>query len=612
MVPMRDGVRLRTEVIRPRKDGKFPVLLKRHCYWSYASAAGSQQTHRDLARRDYVVVVQYSRGTLGSEGEFRPIVVEGDDGFDAVEWAASQPWSNGKVATFGSSYLGMTQWQMARQRPPHLVAMVSTTPGGDGFSNWPYHSRGVLAVHCAAPWTLLQSQQTAVERGIPHPMRDVLPNQLEGTTGSVPAADVTGPPPAVVTDNWSEKGMAEYAAGGAFLLEALKPLLEHRPLRDAPGFRDVAPWWAEWMDNHNQTDAYWQHADLAGRHGQVAVPVLHSTGWYDLFLRNVLHDFQEMVKNASDDDVRRGQRLVVGPCDHLGASNFPFGNVYDPAGPNLAGRLGDVTFFPDEWTPFDERAGVQFVDHYVKNLDQGCDNEAPIRLFVMGENVWREEWEWPLARTAWTSYYLHSGGNANTLDGDGRLSTEPSSGAACDAYSYDPADPVPSKGGAILIGAMPADQRDNERRSDVLVYTSEPLTADLEVTGPVSVELWVSSTVADTDFTAMLVDVHPDGRAVKLCDGIVRTRYTVDDELLMEPDKVYPFTIDLVATSNVFKAGHRLRVDVTSSNCPLYDVNPNTGRHTFDAPDGRTKVAGQRVYHGSDHPSRLILPVIPT
>jgi putative CocE/NonD family hydrolase len=259
---------------------------------------------------------------------------------------------------------------------------------------------------------------------------------------------------------------------------------------------------------------------------------------------------------------------------------------------------------------------LRWFDHWLKGIDTGMLQEPPVKLFVMGENVWRDEQEWPLARARYTTYYFHSGGRANTRHGDGVLSVESPGHEPADYYLYDPRHPVPTRGGALCCweAAVPGgafDQRAVEERPDVLVYSTPPLPQAVEVTGPIVVTLWASSSAIDTDFTAKLVDVEPSGYARNLTDGIIRARYrqTTARPTLIEPEKVYEYTIDLWATSNLFKAGHRIRVEVSSSNFPRFDRNPNTGRPFGQ--DAELRPAAQTIWHDADHPSHIVLPIVP-
>ena len=328
--------------------------------------------------------------------------------------------------------------------------------------------------------------------------------------------------------------------------------------------------------------------------------MLQIGGWYDVLVRGTFHHFTEMRKHGGSELARQNQRAVVGPWIHSACSTTFAGELDFGAISMLDLREIELRWF----------------DHWLKGKDNGAERDAPLRIFVMGANEWRDENEWPLARTQFTPYYFHSGGGANSLEGDGGLSTAPPAGEPADGFVYNPAFPVPTRGGNTccnpeLVPWGVYDQRPLEYRNDVLVYTSEPLEEDLEVTGPISVTLYASTDGRDTDFTAKLVDVHPDGYAVNLCDNIMRARYHESREYqtLLEPGRVYEFTIDLWMTSNVFLKGHRIRVDVSSSNFPRFDRNPNTG-NPFGQ-DTELRTARQTILHDEAHPSHILLPVIP-
>jgi putative CocE/NonD family hydrolase len=326
------------------------------------------------------------------------------------------------------------------------------------------------------------------------------------------------------------------------------------------------------------------------------VPAFHITGWYDALSNGTIRNFAGLRRNARSARARDGQRLIVGPWTHA----TPTVNTT---------TIGDVSFGPQ--AGFDSEALiVEWFDYWLKNRPTGVLSRAPVRLFVMGANVWRDEQEWPPARAVKTSFYLHSAGGANTLSGNGSLGKTLPATEAPDRFVYDPAKPVPTgaRGG---YSRAPSDQRDVEQRQDVLVYTSEPMQAPLEVTGPITVELWAASSGTDTDFTAKLVDVHPDGTARALTDGILRARYRKGKTtpVLLTPNQPELMTIDVGATSNAFLPGHRIRLEISSSNFPRFDRNPNTG-----APFGESaelRVATQTIFHDAQRPSRIILPVIP-
>jgi putative CocE/NonD family hydrolase len=366
------------------------------------------------------------------------------------------------------------------------------------------------------------------------------------------------------------------------------PLAEFAPLRRqdvAPAFFDAL---AAPMDRTQESAA---SVTILGKHDRVQVPTLNVGGWYDIFLADTIANFGAMHAQG------RPARLLIGPWSHgsqrnpVGELTFGFGS--QAAFINLQMDLGSLQ--------------LRWFDHWLKGIDAGMMAEAPIKLFVMGANVWRDEQEWPLSRAVNTPWYLHAGGG---------LSPERPGAEPPDRYDYDPADPVPTRGGALLMTpeypSGPYDQRPIEVRPDVLLYTSAPLERDTEVTGPIMVHLWAVSSAPDTDFVARLTDVFPDGRSFNLTDGIVRARYrgfaAGQPPSLIEPGRPYEYVIDLWATSIVFKAGHRIGLQVTSSSFPRWDRNPNTG-HPFGA-DAELRVAHQEILHDREHPSHVVLPMV--
>ena len=332
------------------------------------------------------------------------------------------------------------------------------------------------------------------------------------------------------------------------------------------------------------------------------IPMYHVTSWYDIFLHGGLTHYCGLRERAMTPEGRAQQKLLIGPWAH----RFPY------TAPS-SGGTGDIDFGPNARIELHETQPRWF-DYYLKGIDTGILDEPPVKIFVMGENVWRDEQEWPLARTRYTPYYLRSHGQANSLHGDGRLELELMAPAdePPDRFVYDPDDPVPTCGGNTLIIPMGVqDQSQVETRQDVLVYTSAPMPAPLEVTGPLIVKLFASSSAVDTDFTAKLVDVRPDGFAQNLADGILRTRYRASRMRpgFLTPDQVYELTIDLWATSHVFLPGHRVRLEISSSNFPRFDRNLNTGED--QATSSRRQPAVQTIFHDSRYPSHISLPVIP-
>jgi len=353
---------------------------------------------------------------------------------------------------------------------------------------------------------------------------------------------------------------------------------------------------------HPSHDGYWDAMELTPELKNVTAPALNIGGWYDLYIGQTVRTFTTARRQAGSAQARVGQRLIIGPWDHLSTSGvYPDRSFGPMATAQLMGLTG---------------LHVKFFDYWVKGDTTALDGVAPVKIFVMGIDQWRDEQDWPLPDTKWTDFHLGSAGHANTADGDGVLTTEPPVAAEHDTYLYDPRRPVPTAGGACLpmtpgFGG-PVDQRTVAGREDVLCFAGPVLEEAVEVTGPVSLTLFVSSSAVDTDFTAKLVDVFPDGKAINLCDGIARARYRggLATEELMDPGTVYEITVDMTATSNVFLPGHRIRVDVSSSNFPRYDRNTNTGGVIARETEAQMIPAVNHIHHGPNHPSRLVLPII--
>ncbi len=387
------------------------------------------------------------------------------------------------------------------------------------------------------------------------------------------------------------------AVGGVALdPDGLQEAYAHLPLRTyGDQFERKVFYLNDWA-RHPFYDDYWKVRGIDRQYDDVAVPVLNVGGWYDIFSKPTIEMVDRVRESSKDRMARRNQIVVMGPWAH-GVGVRRVGEL--DFGEEAAMDMGDLQF--------------RWMRYWLQDEETGVHDWPAYHLFVMGENRWRGEDEWPLERTRFTPYYLRSAGKANTLDGDGQLALEEPGEEPQDSFVYDPSDPAPTQGGNNLIGAPvgPMDQREVEKRSDVLVYTTEALAEDVEVTGPVTLVLYAASTARDTDFTGKLVDVHPDGAAYNLCDGILRARYREgrDRVELLEPGKVYRFEIDLWVTSNRFRRGHRIRLEVSSSNYPRFDRNPNTGGAFGE--DEEFLPATQTVFHDGEHPSHLLLPVIP-
>lgn len=548
-VKMRDGVSLAADIYRPIADEKFPVLLERTPY----NRAGEAQMANELAAHGYIVVVQDTRGRFDSGGEFYPFRNESPDGYDTVEWAAKLDQSNGKVGMFGGSYVGATQMLAAMAVPPHLVSIFPYVTASEYYDGWTYQN-GAWMQWFSSSWT----SGLAV---------DTMRRQAESTQAP---------------KEW---------------VNAL-PLQDYAILK-SPQPSSLAPYFRDWL-LHERNDEYWQQWRVSDHYSQMTVMGLHAGGWHDLFLKGSIRNYTGLQQQAATAEARAGQRLIVGPWAHA------------PTSP--AGKIGDVVFGKD--AVMDHTATtLKWFDYSLKGIKNEYASGAPVRLFIMGDNVWRDEQEFPLARTRYTKYYLHSTKGANTVSGDGVLSVTAPAAETKDEFDYDPQNPVRTIGGRLCCGQAippgPADQRPNETRPDVLVFSTPPLTEDTEVTGFITLELYASTSAVDTDFTALLVDLDQNGYARFLTDGIVRARYreSAKQASLLTPGKIYQYTIDLWATANVFKAGHRIRLYVSSSNFPRFNRNLNTGEDIIGS--SRSVRAHQTIYHDGDHRSALILPLIP-
>lgn len=546
-VKMRDGVTLIADIYRPKAEGRFPVLLTRTPYNRRDPMTGTF-----LASHGYVVILQDTRGRFDSGGEFYPFRHESEDGYDTIEWAAGLEFSNGMVGTFGGSYVGATQMLAAIAKPPHLKAIFPYVTASEYYDGWTYQS-GALMQAFTSTWTTGLAQDTLRRKASGMSKMSEWMNQL--------------------------------------------PVDDYRIIA-SPTADDVASYFRDWVA-HERDDEYWRRWKISDHYSEMDIKALHSGGWHDIFLKGSIGNYVGMRKAAATESARQNQRLLVGPWAHTFTSP--------------EGKIGDVTFGKHAVLDMSGTI-IKWMDYALKGIKNEFASDSPVRIFVMGENVWRDEKEFPLARTQYTKYYFHASKGANSISGDGSLSTKIPGAEKPETFEYDPANPVPTIGGRLCCGGTlpgPYNQQPNESRQDVLVFSTPPLERDTEVTGNISVELFAASSAVDTDFTALIVDVDPSGYARLLTDGIVRARYRNSTERaeLIEPGKVYKYTIDLWTTSNLFKAGHRIRVYISSSNFPRFNRNLNTGEATMRG----TKMlkASQTVYHDAEHPSAIMLPIIP-
>lgn len=498
--------------------------------------------------RGLALVVQDVRGRYDSEGAYYPFVNEEGDGADTLRWLRDQPWCNGKVGMFGDSYLAATQFYAALAGDETLCAINPRFMAGDCFKR-AYYCDGAFSLGLTWSWLCFECSARTSEADM-MPLFDV-----REVLKSLPLVEL------------------DVASGGPV----------------TPAYRDYV--------SNSQYGPQWEPLNVRRRFAGIRVPTLLTAGWYDYYAGEGFANYLALRETAATPELRDSHRILVGPWTH---------------GINSTTILGETDFGPNALTENDST--MRWLECVLAGKASSEFQQAPIRIFVMGINEWHDEHEWPLERTEYVDYYLHADGDlSRAAPGDDRA----------DHYTYDPADPVPTLGGNHSIGPYnpalyemarpgPFDQRANEQRSDMLVFTTDPLERDLEVTGPVRVTLYASSSAPDTDFVARLTDVYPDGRSMNITEGCLRARFREDiwgRPKLMEPGMVYEFTIDLAVTSNVFLAGHRLRLQITSSNFPLLDRNLNTGEDI--ATGTRMQAAEQTIYHDRERPSHIRLPVIP-
>ena len=567
-LPLRDGTTTYVDLFRPDAVGRFPGLLQRTPYdKSSAQSRGGTLDPILGAMNGYAVVIQDVRGRHSSEGQFYTFVNEIDDGYDSVEWVAGQPWCTGKVGMYGVSYVGATQWLAAKSKPPSLAGIAPGVTASDYHEGWAWQG-GAFELGFNLSWSI-------------------------GALGTANWPNLSRNLPLTA------QRLDEVIAA----MDSLSDSYLHLPMRDLPVLEGgVAPYYYGWMD-HPEYDDYWKKVCIEESHADISVPAFNFGGWYDIFLGGTIGNYVGMRKHGATDQARAGQKLVIGPWVHGGSlasvsGEYNFGTRASALALDLQGSI------------------LAYYDHLLKGEDNGVMEESPVRVFVMGENVWRLEDEWPLERAEDVQYHLRSSGRANTLNGDGVLIPEAPGDEAADVFLYNPIDPVPTRGGGLccdpaFMASGAYDNRCIESRPDVLVYSTPPLDRDTEVTGPITVTLYASTTAPDTDFTAKLVDVEPCGYARNLTDGIIRARYRTPRTVasLIEPGRVYEYTIDLWATSNLFKKGHRIRLEVSSSNFPRFDRNANTGGPI--GTDAGFVSALQTVYHTRQYPSHVTLPMVP-
>ena len=562
-IPMRDGVVLRADVYRPadaHESGKaVPGVVTRTPYDKEvfgAAVVGVMPNALKLAERGYAVVVCDTRGRYASEGEFKPFHQEGADGYDTLEWVAAQDWCDGGTAIYGASYVGATTLLAARERPPSLRCAIPIITADDYYDGWTYQG-GAFQLGFIGLWGSGLAATGYLQQNHTRPAE-------------------------------AAQEMTEALAGNPFRL------LGSRPLSSMSGIsaEGVAPYWREWL-SHETRDEYWESVRHSADYSRYTVPMLHIGGWFDIFGIGTVRNFRGM--SAADN---APQHLILGPWAHTNYDRWLGELEFGPTGPAAgANVLADLN---------------AFLDLHLKGKGQ----ELPaVRWFLMGANEWRTSESWPPPNAEERSLYLASNGGATMHYGDGRLLDECAvDDQRWDEYMFSGYKPVMTNGGSTLQVAIgmpgPQDQTRAESRDDVLCYTSEPLTEPLDAAGPVEVDIWFSSDRPDTDITAKLVDVHPDGKPVSLTDGILRARFRegFDRQVPLKPGEVVKVTVDLASIGHRFEAGHRIRLEVSSSNYPRFMVNSNDGGSVNQSTECLTAV--NTVRRGGEYPSALRLHVL--
>ncbi len=561
---VRDGKKLAAEIYRPDDGAKYPAIIMRTPYHS-SVVFGSYVNIITALQAGYALVIAYVRGRFGSEGKYdlgAPQQIEGADCYDTVEWVASQPWCDGNIGMVGESALGTVQWRTARENPPHLKAIAPGLAGAPGESG-PEVADAPINLNIAV--SLL----------------------------SILAGDVLDKADAQGKDTSEIRRMLAQVQTDPSLA------YNHLPLKDVPQYNypGIKEIWNICL--HMSAPRPKSGPGDAYPFSAVKIPSLSYTNWYDPFARNSFRSFTKMSTDGGSQYAREHTHLLIGPWSHCKPQRV----------------MGDIDFgpFADDQGSGASKYLLSFFDKYLK----GKDISLPVvHYFTMGRNTWRDASAWPLQQTDWQRFFLHSRAGANSCTGDGLLSRDEPEKEPADTYIYNPLHPVPTAGGRGGIAENgfvygPIEQSFIERRGDVLCYTTPELDQDMEVTGPLDLHLFASSSCKDTDFTAKLVDVHPDGHAYNVADGIVRAQYrnSFTDPEPLTPGEIVEFIVRLGQTSQLFRRGHRIRLDITSSNFPTFDRNMNTGNPIGEDSEGITAL--QTIYHQSGCASYIDLPVIP-
>ena len=558
---MRDGVCLATDIFFPDKEGVYPAIAVRTPYtkarWEIQHWKGDQYMNpQKFTDAGYIVAVQDCRGTGNSEGSYFPWRDDANDGYDFIEWLAEQDWCTGKIGAMGSSNLGSVQLLEASMCPPHLTTIC---PCGTS-AHMPFFRHGIMNLAGASIWYLQQADR------------------------------------ALVNPNLSEEARANLAKKVADVKADMNRQYEWLPLKDMQlaHMEDagVEPYFNEWLE-HVGDSGYWTKIHMPAEVRNIQIPVLFLAHWYDHLAKDTFEAYHELVSFGTE-NAQENVHLYIGPWRVYPGIEGGESDAWDNGR-----RLTDILL---EW-----------FDHWLYGKDNEICKKPPVFYHTMGDVKWRYAQQWPIPEASPRKFYLNSRAGANSVRGDGVLSLEkPTASGSFDSYDYDPMSPTPCRSGVVISpgDSLRQSQKDVEEREDVLVYSTETLAEDVEVVGPVEAVLWASSSAVDTDFTAKLVDVLPNGDTYNVTEGIIRARFRngLDRESRLIPGAIYQYRIDMSATGIVFKAGHRIRVEVSSSNFPKHDRNMNTGNPVGEDAEGIT--AHQKIFHDAEHPSFVTFSIV--
>ena len=555
MIEMKDGIKLATDLYIPQIENEtsFPALINRTPYNKDNMEASKEV--KAFVKAGYVVVIQDVRGRYHSEGNFVPYEYEIFDGLELFKWVIQQSWCNGHFGTFGGSYNGGTQYLPATKNPEGLAAMIPVVTFDDLYNGSAYND-GAKVLHDLR-WTVVS----------------IIPDIMERARKA--GEEVKVEPPEVYN------------------------CLEKIPLASDEAVKIYGKYYLNWM-KHSTFDDYWKKMSIKEHYNNIMVPTLNISGWYDIFVPSTLNNYMGMKEKGGSEIARANAYLIMGPWSHI----------------NFSGKMNEFDFGSEASEDAIDLLGIQIAwyDFWLKNKPIKYLLNKHVKIFVMGENKWREEDDWPLPNTNYISYYFHSEGNANIKNG--LLSIEKPAEENSDKFTFDPLNPVPTVGGQVILpgeGAIgPRDQTKVEERDDVLVYETDILKDDITIIGPLTTKLFISSDCKDTDFTAKLTDVDENNVSKLLSDGILRMRYrnSLEKTELIEPGKIYEININVGATANTFLKGHKIRVSISSCNFPRFNRNSNSGGDIMFEEVSSYQKANNVVLHDSSHPSCIILPII--